>query len=191
MLPEPFMDHELPCKLMVNGIPVRSVHIRCVSDLSDGFQVSFDDPQIGSICLHDGFELEIREQDSWRCLTLEQLKNTLAARSEFVQAEDIPKASEMLERTLFDRLDDINVPHRRSPRLSELAGHDECVRQVQKVLYQARIRHRVAGTVFIVPSVRRARIMLFRAGFRPSSIAPAALVEPLTGCPIQLVECRT
>src|SRR5271163_1536015 len=26
MFPEAFMDHELPCKLMVNGIPVQSVH---------------------------------------------------------------------------------------------------------------------------------------------------------------------
>ena len=39
MLPEPFMDHELPCKLMVNGIPVQSVHIRCGFDSSDGFRV--------------------------------------------------------------------------------------------------------------------------------------------------------
>ena len=190
MLPEPFMDHELPCKLMVNGIPVQSVHIRCGFDSSDGFRVLFDDPQIGSICLHDGFELEIREHDSWQPLTLEQLKKTLAARSEFLQAEDIPKASEVLERKLFDRLDDINVLHRRT-RLSELTGHDECVRQVRNVLREARIPHRVAGTVFVVPSVRRTRIVLFRAGFRPSLIAPAALVEPLTKCPIQLVERRT
>jgi hypothetical protein len=43
--------------------------------------------------LHDGFELEIGEQDSWRTLTLEQLKKALAARSEFLQVEDIPKTS--------------------------------------------------------------------------------------------------
>jgi hypothetical protein len=191
MLPEPFMDYELPCKLMVNGISVQSVHIGCGSDSSDGFRILFDDPQIGSICLHDGFELEIREHDSWQPLTLQQLKKTLAARSEFLQAEDMPKASEMLERKLFDRLDDINVPHRRSPRLSELTGHVECVRQVRKVLYEERIPHRVAGTVFVVPSVRRTRIVLSRAGFRPSPIAPAALIDPQTKCPIQLVECRT
>jgi len=39
--------------------------------------------------------------------------------------------------------------------------------------------------------LRRARIVLFRAGFRPSPIAPAALIEPMSKCPIQLVECRT
>jgi len=60
MLPEPFMDHELPCTLMVNGIAVQSVHIRCVSDLSDGFQVSFDDPRIGLICLHETFRRRLR-----------------------------------------------------------------------------------------------------------------------------------
>jgi hypothetical protein len=190
MLPEPFMDHELPCTLMVNGIPVQSVHIRRVSDLSDGFQVSFDDPRIGLICLHDGFEIEIREQDSWQPLTLEQLKKTLAGRREFLHVGDMPKSSEIVERQLFDRLDDVDIPHRRSPRLSELTGHEECVRQVRNVLYEARIPHRVAGTVFVVPSVRRTRIVLSRAGFRPSPIAPAALIEPRTGCAIQLVECR-
>jgi hypothetical protein len=190
MLPKPFMDDELPCKLIVNGIPVQTVHIRCFSDSVDDFQVLIDDPQIGSICLHDGFELEISEQDSWLPLTLEQLKKTLAARGEFLQAEDMPKASEVAQHRLFDRLDDIDIPHRKSPRLSELTGHEECVRQVRKVLYEARIPHRVAGTVFVVPSVRRTRIVLSRAGFRPSPIAPAALIEPQTGCAIQLVECR-
>lgn len=97
MLPEPFMDHERPCKLMMNCIPVQSVHIRGVSDLSDGFQVSFDDPRIGLICLH-GLEIEIREQDSWQPLTLEQLKKTLAGRREFLHVGDMPKSSEIVER---------------------------------------------------------------------------------------------
>jgi hypothetical protein len=191
MLLEHYRDHALPCKLMVNGIPVQSVRVRCGCDTVDDFDVLIDDPQIGSICLHDGFELEIKELDSWRSLTLEQLKKTLAARCEISQAEDLPKASEIAERRLFDRPDDVNVPRRRGTRLSEITGHDRCVRQVRKVLCEARIPHRVAGTVFIVPSVCRTRIVLLRAGFRLSSIAPAALVEPLTKCPIQLVQCRT
>ena len=45
------------------------------------------------------------------------------------------------EAQLFDRLGDIGIPHRRSPRLSELAGHDGCVRQVRNVLREARIPH--------------------------------------------------
>jgi len=64
MLPEHYRDDELQCELMVNGIQVQSVRVRCASDSSDVFQVLIDDPQIGSICLHDGFELEIRKCDS-------------------------------------------------------------------------------------------------------------------------------
>ena len=142
--------------------------------------------------MHGGFELEIRQEGSpWRTATLEQLTKVLAESNEFLQAEDLRKASERVERKLLDRLSDVNVPHRRSSRMTELTGHDECVRQVQKVLCEARKPHRVAGTVFVVPSRCRARMLLSRAGFRPSPIAPAALIEPGSGCAIQLVECRT
>ena len=157
ILPEHYRDDELLGELMVNGIPVQSVHIRCASDSSDVFQVLIDDPQIGSICLHDGFELKIRERDAWRPLTLEQLKKTLSGRCEFLRLGDMPNSSEIVERRLFDRLDDVDMPHRSSPRLGELTDHAECVRQVRNVLRGARIPHRVAGTVFIVPSVRRTR----------------------------------
>ncbi len=190
MLPDHFRVFEMPCSLLVNGIPVKLVHIR-VSDSTDEFDVLIDDPQIGSICLHNGFELEIKDQDSWRPLTLAQLKRTILAGSEFLQAEDMPKASETFERNLLDRLDGIDIPHRKSSRLSELIGQDECVRQVRKVLCQARIPHRVAGAVFVVPCLRRTRMVLLHAGFRPSPIVPAALIEPWSGCPIQLVERRT
>ncbi len=188
MIPELFRIEALPWDLLVNGIPVRSVHIRCAPD-SEDFQVGIDDP-IGSIILHEGFDLEIREQDSWRPLTLEQLKTTLAARSEFLQAEDLPKSSEMAEHRLFERIDDVAIPHRISPRVSQLTGHEECVREVQKVLHEARVPHKVAGTVFLVPSAFRTRICLLRAGFRKSPISPTALLEPRTGLSVQLVERR-
>jgi hypothetical protein len=190
VIPEPIRIDELPWELKVNGIPVQSVQIRSVP-ASDDFQILMTDPQLGRFSLTSAFELEIREQDSWQPLTLEQLTKTLTERSEFLQAEDLPKASEMAERRLLDRLDAIDIPHRRSPRLSELTGHDECVRQVQKVLHEARVPHRVAGTVFVVPSALKARIVLRRAGFRLSPISLAALIEPLSGCAVQLVERRT
>ncbi len=187
ILSEPFRVDDVPCTLLVNGILVRSVQTQRVTDTTDDFQVVIEDPQIGSFSLHGGFDLEMRAHATWEPVTLEQLKKTLAAR-EFLHAEDMPKVSETLERKLFDRLDDVDVPHRRSPRVAELTGHDECVRRVRKLLYEARIPHRVAGTVFVVPSVRRTRMVLSSAGFYPSPIAPAALVEPLTRCAIQLSE---
>ena len=55
------------------------------------------DPQLGRFSLTSAFELEIREQDSWRPLTLEQLTRTLTERSEFLQSEDLPKSSEMAD----------------------------------------------------------------------------------------------
>lgn len=185
---EPTRIDELPFELLVNGISVRSVHLRCAPD-SEDFQVGIDDP-IGSIILHEGFELEIREQDSWRPLTVGQLKETLATRGEFLQAEDLPKSSEMAECQLFDRIDDVAIPHQRSPRLNQLTGQDECVREVQRVFREARVPHRVAGTVFVVPSAFRARICLLRAGFRKSTVAPTALVDPVTARAVLLVERR-
>lgn len=189
MIPKLFRIDALPWDLRVNGIPVRSVHIRCAPD-SEDFQVGIDDP-IGSIILHEGFELEMREEgSSWRSVTLEQLTEAITESAKFLQADDLPKSSEMAERRLFDRIDDIDIPHQRSPRLNQLTGQDECVREVQRVLHEARLPHRVAGTVFVVPSALRARICLLRAGFRKSGIAPTALVEPLSGRAVQLIERR-
>lgn len=192
MPPEPIKIDELPWELRINGILLRSVQIRWASDSAEDFQLVITHPTLGPFSLHDGFELEMREQGSpWHPVRLEQLKKSLVEGSEFLHADDIPKSSEIAERRLFNRLDAIDIPHRRSPRLSELTGHDECVREVQKVLCEARVPHQVAGTVFVVPSAFRARICLIRAGFRKSPISPAALVEPRSGRAIQLVERRT
>jgi hypothetical protein len=191
-MPELFKIDELPFELRVNGVPVESVHIRPAHDAADDLQVVITDSQIGLFALSDAFEFEVREQGTpWHPITLEQLKKALTESTESLQVEDMPKASEVADRRLFDRLDDIDVPHRGSPRLSELTGHVDCIRRVQKVLYEARIAHRIAGTVFVVPSVLQARMYLMKAGFRKSTIAPTALIEPRSGCAIQLVERRT
>jgi hypothetical protein len=190
-MPEPSEIDELSCKLRVNGLLVQSVHVRCVPELADDFQIVITDPQIGSFSLHGGFELEMREEgSSWRTVTLEQLTKAITGSSEFLQAEDLPMSSEMAERRLFDRIDDVDIPHQRSPRLNQLTGQDECVREVQRVLREARVPHRVSGTVFVVPSAFRARICLLRAGFRKSTIAPTALVEPVSARAVLLVERR-
>lgn len=90
---EPLKIDELPCELMVNGYTGAIGSHSLAARPGGRFPRFDDDHQIGSISLHDGFELEIGEQDSWRTLTLEQLKKALAARSEFLQVEDIPKTS--------------------------------------------------------------------------------------------------
>ena len=184
--------NELPCELLVNGVPFQSVQIRCVPDSSHHFQLVIVHPILGSFALNSEFELALREEGSpWRPVTLEQLTKTLTENSEFLQSDDLPRSSEMAEHRLFDRIDHVAFPHRSSLRVSQLTGHEECVREVQKVLHEARVPHKVAGTVFVVPSAFRTRMCLLRAGFRKSPISPTALVEPRTGLSVQLVERRT
>lgn len=188
-MPEPSEIDELSCKLRVNGLLVQSVHVRCVPELADDFQVVITDPQIGSFSLHGGFELEMREEgSSWRTVTLEQLTKAITGSSEFLQAEDLPMSSEMAERRLFDRFDDFDIPHRSSPRMGKITGHVRCVKRVQAVLYEAAIPHQVSGTVFLVPDAAQARIALIRAGFERSTISSGALLEPQSDCAIHLLE---
>jgi hypothetical protein len=139
--------------------------------------------------LSDTCELETREDGSnWHLVTLEQFAKALAERSKYLRPVVLPSSSKVAEGQLFDRLDDI--PHWKSWRLGELTGHIECVRRVQQALYEARIPHQAAGTVFVVPSVSRTRIVLRRAGFEESKITSAALVEPHSGCAIHLLQLR-
>jgi len=121
-------------------------------------------------------------------VTLHATDIALTESSEFLQAEDLPKASEMAERRLFDRLDEIDIPHRRSPRLGKITGHDRCVKRVQFLFYEAAIPHQVSGTVFLVPDATQARIALIRAGFEQSTISAGALIEPQSECAIHLLE---
>jgi len=185
---EPTRIDELPFELLVNGISVRSVQIRSVP-ASDDFQILMTDPQLGRLSLTSAFELEMREEgSSWRTVTLEELTKVLSESSEFLQAEDLPKSSEMAERRLFDRFDDLDIPHRSSPRVGKITGHVRCVKRVQAVLYEAAIPHQVSGTVFLVPDAAQARIALIRAGFERSTISSGALLEPQSDCAIHLLE---
>jgi hypothetical protein len=185
---EPLKIDELPFELRVNGSPVRSAHIRCAPDWDD-FQILMTDPQFGRFSLTSAFELEMREEGSpWHPVTLQRLTKALTESSELLHAEDIPKSSEIAERRLFDRLDDIDVPHRRSPRLAKITGHDRCVKRVQFLLYEAAIPHEISGTVFLVPDANQARIALIRAGFELSAISAGALIEPQSECAIHLLE---
>jgi len=180
---------ELPYALKVNGILVESLLLRYPYCRADAFEIVITDRQIGLFALTDAFEFETREEGApWRSITLEQLTKALTESTDYLHVEDRPKASEVAERRLVDRGSDLDVPYRGSSRLGKITGHVECVRRVQMVLFEARIPHRIAGTVFVVASARKARKCLMKAGFRKSAIAPAALIEPYSGCAIQLLE---
>jgi hypothetical protein len=188
-MPEPFEIDEMPYELKVNGLPVRSVHIRRARHSVDDFQVVITDPQIGSFSLNEGFKLETREDGaSWHLVTLEQLKKTLAEHSEHLRPADLPKSSERAELQLLGHLEDVDIRQRSSPRVDKIAGHARCVTHVQAVLYEAGIPHQVSGTVFLVPDAGQARIALIRAGFEHSPISPGAFVEPGADSAIYLLE---
>jgi len=188
-MPEPFEIDEMPYELKVNGLPVRSVHIRRVHYSVDDFQVVITDPQIGSFSLTDRFELETREDgENWHLVTLEQLKKTLAERSEYLRPADLPKSSEGAELQLLGQLEDVDLRQRRLSRMDKIAGHVRCLNHVQAVLYEAAIPHLVSGTVFLVPDAAQARIALIGAGFEHSTISAGAFVEPGADSAIYLLE---
>jgi hypothetical protein len=177
---------ELPCELLLNGVPMQSVRLRQNADSAGDLEVLVNEPVLGAYSLHSGFEIQLHEPDvGWRKVSLEELKGVLKRRY-LLPADGLPKVSDIAACRLFARVDDIQIPcWERSP----LARREEsCVRYVQRIFYRVGIPHLVSGTTFIVPSAPTARIPLQRAGFQKSAISRSALVEPRTNVTIQLVE---
>ena len=178
-------------ELRINGIADPRIRFRMSHDEPDDFDVLVDDAILGTLAITTDCLLEFRVAGAdWRTVTLDELKGMVVGDGELLMTEDVPKASEMVERRLFDRADEVEVIHRRSPQLADLTGHADCQKRVQALFYRAGLPHISAGTVFVVPDLRLARTVLCRGGFYPSPISPAALVEPQTRCAVQLIERR-
>ena len=187
-MPNPSELGDVSCDLIVNGVPFRSVNIRNRPDDPDEFDVVVIEPMLGQFALHAGFDIDVRDPDShWRPRSFDELKGMLV-NSALLTIGDLPKASEIAECRLFARVDDIQIPHWESGPRSALRRQEACVRYVQRIFYRVGIPHLIAGTTFTVPTAPTARIPLQRAGFRQSEISLSALVEPRTGCAIQLVQ---
>ncbi len=183
-----FTPDEFSYELLLNGVRIKSLGIRQGAESAGDLDVVVTDPVLGPFALHSGFEIDVPEPDSnWRRVSLDELKGILKSRY-LLSADDLPKASEIAECRLFARVDDIQIPQWESTPRSVLRRQDACVQFACRVLYRTGIPHLVAGTTFSVPSASTARIPLKRAGFRQSEISPSALVEPRTGCSIQLIE---
>jgi len=179
---------DVQCKLRLNGVSVQSVGIRRTTESAGDFDILVKVPLLGAFSLHSGFEIELHEPDAnWRRVSLDELKEILNKRN-LLPVGDLQKASEIAECRLFAPVDDITIPRWEHGRLSVLGREDACVRYVQRILYRVGIPHLVLGTTFLVPSAATARIPLQRAGFRRSEISRSALVEPRTGCAIQVIE---
>lgn len=178
-------------ELRVDGIADPRIRFRMSHDEPDDFDVLVDDAILGTLAITPDYHLELREAGAgWRTVTLDEIKSMVVDDGELLVTEDLPKASEMVERRSFDLFDEVEVIHRRSPQLADLTGHADCQKRVQALFYRAGLPHMSAGTVFVVPDVRLARAVLSQGGFYPSPISPAALVEPETRCAVQLIERR-
>ncbi len=184
---EPSELHGVPCDILVNGVPHRSVCIRNRPDYPDDFDVLVTEP-FGPFALHSGFDIDVHESNSvWQRVSLDELKG-MFRRSALLAVGDLPKASEIAECRLFARVDDVEFPDWNSAPRSVLRRQDACVRYVQRIFYRVGIPHLVSGTTFTVPSAPTARIPLKRAGFRESEVSPTALFEPRSESVIQLIE---
>ena len=179
-------------ELRVNGIADPAIRFRMSHDEPDDFDVIVDDASLGTLAITADCILELRQAGAgWRTVTLDELKGVLLGDSESLTANDLTKASDRVEWPRFDRLDEVEVVHQRSPQLADLTGHAECLKRVQALFYRAGLPHKSAGMVFVVPDLRLARAVLSQGGFYPSPISPAALVEPQAQCAMQLIEERT
>lgn len=177
------------CELRVDGIVNPRISFRISSEEPDDFDIVVDDAFLGSLAITTDCILEIRGMGAdWRTCTLDELKSMAVSDSESWVAYDFPSASEITEKKIVDRLDDIGVAQRPSSRLADLTGHSECRKRVETLLDQANLPYRSAGTVFLVSNFRKARTVLCRHGFYPSPISSAALVEPESRCAVQLIE---
>ena len=187
-MPEHSEFGKVPCDLVVNGMPVGSVSLRHRPNPPDDFDVVVIDPILGAFALHSGFEIDVPDPDSvWRRVSLAEFKSSLK-QDALLAADDLPNSSEVAECRLFAGISDICIPNWKSSSRSVIGRQDAVVLYTQRIFYRVQIPYLTFGTTFLVPSASTARIPLQRAGFRKSEISPTALVEPRTGCAIQLVE---
>lgn len=181
-------NHDLLIDVTVNGRYYPSVQIRHISESVHDFDVLIIDSQVGTMALTEDLNLELRSDTGWRIASLVDLKNALAQHANFSQPLDVPSSSEMAELRLFASDDDARDQGTRSERMEGLLAYDRCVRRVRALLCHASIACTPCGGVFVVPDRERARTILLRAGFMPSTISSGALTESFSGSCVYLVE---
>jgi hypothetical protein len=177
-------------ELRVNGIADPAIRCQMSHDEPDDFDILVDDAMLGTLAITTDCLLELREEGAadWRAVTLEELKAMVVDDSNPLITDHSFVAPAMVEKQSCDLVD--AVVRRRPLQFADLTGHSDCLRRVQSLFYRAGLPHKTAGTVFVVPDLRLARTVLCKGGFYPSPISPAALVEPQTQCPVQLIEER-
>jgi hypothetical protein len=180
-------NHDLLIDVTVNGRYYPSVQIRHISESVHDFDVLIIDSQVGTMALTEDLSLELQSDTGWRIASLVDLKNALAQHANFSQPLDVRCSSEMAELRLFASYD-ARDQGTRSERMESLLAYDRCVRRVRALLCHASIACTPCGGVFVVPDRERARTVLLRAGFMPSTTSSGALTESFSGSSVYLVE---
>ena len=157
-------------ELRINGIADPAIRFAMSHDEPDDFDILVDDAVLGTLAITADCILELRVGADWRTVTLDDLKGVLLGHSDSLTSDELPKASELVERRLFDRLDEVGVIDRRprSSQFADLTGHSDCLKRVQSLFYLAGLPHKSAGTVFVVPDLRLARAVLCQGVFIPA-----------------------
>jgi hypothetical protein len=192
---------ELGLELRVNGVEIDWAWLRQCGKLPTELELVVRDPVLGEFAVdRDAFTFEIREQGAqsqWRQVTADEALEEIAATDRLLEIEGLPKASEMAERKLFDRLDDIPVPRRAGRRRRARMGEDGAhIIRAEEVLYSAGVPHillpvqrdRFASNVIMVPSLLKAKIALCRGGFKQVLPSHTVMVHIRSGRAIRLME---
>jgi len=182
--------HHRSIDVMVNGRYYSSVKIRQMNKSLLDFDVLIDDSQVGSITLTETMVLGLRSDSGWQSTSLASLKKGLAEHTHYSSPFYSPSSSDIGELKLSKgSRHDLRDSTARSERMSWLHAYDRCVRRVRAVLGESDIASLPCGGVFVVANRTRARAILLRAGFLPSTISNGALTETFSGCSVYLVEC--
>jgi hypothetical protein len=192
---------ELGLELRVNGTEINCVQLRKCGMLPTDVELVVRDPALGEFAVdRDGFTFEVRKKGAdaqWRQMSMDDVLEEIAAADMLLDIESLPKASEIAESRLFDRLDDVPVPLRARRRRRARGGEEGAhVIRAEEVLYQAGVPHillpvqrdRFASSTFRVPGLLKAKTALCRGGFKQALPSRSVFVHVRSGRAIRLIE---
>lgn len=174
--------------MRVNGVEFDEVRLRQASAHTSGLEVVLEHPALGPFALHDGFELEVKQSGGgeWQRVSLTQVKALVRTAVETrMNADHLSPVHEGQSNGLLCGSSDFENT---KPLPPVVPDEDRCIHHVEGVLERAGIAYWAVGTMFVVSKLLKARIWLRRAGFEQSSLSKAILIEPQSGCAIELFE---
>jgi len=186
----------------VNDLEFRQGLMRPSEPDANDFQILIEDRFLGSFALHDDFDLQLRgrEGGDWKKVSLEELKmafletfsNVGAAGTQEVLESSTPLAG----LDVSDAGNSLFVP-----RIS-IEGDSGHINRATEAFSRGRVKYQIVGGIgsrgqvwgnatFVVDSLHCARILLYRAGFLPSSDSEHVVIDSKNGWKIRLLGYKT